>query len=214
MPDPTSRSGRTKTTYPIEILSRDEIDRLLRACSKRAPSGIRDRALIAVMFGAGLRVAEALALELKDLDLATGRITVLRGKGSSSAVSKRRLVAIDEGMGSVVEAWVSCRRRLEIPNRGRLFCGISKSNLGAPVSAANVRQMLSRRRIKAGIEKRVHPHGFRHSHAVELAAAGLPINVISVQLGHAHSSTTSRYLDHLSPEAVVNAVRSRSIPGK
>lgn len=214
MSDPRSHSSRPATTYPIEILTREEVDRLLRACSKRAPSGIRDRALIAIMFGAGLRVAEALALEPKDLDLDSGRITVLRGKGSSTAASKRRLVAIDEGMASLVDAWICCRRQLGIPSGRPVFCGISASNLGDPLNAANVRQMLARRRTKAGIEKRVHPHGFRHSHAVELAAAGLPINVISVQLGHAHSSTTSRYLDHLSPEAVVNAVRSRSIPSK
>ena len=204
-------SSPTPEPRPIEILSRDEVDRLLRACSRRAPSGLRDRALIAVLFGAGLRIAEALALDTKDLDLENGRLTVLRGKGNKRERSKRRVAGIDAGMGSLVQAWLDARAKCGLPRSAPVFCVISKNGLGSPLNAANVRQMLARRRKKAAIEKRVHPHGFRHSHAVELAAAGLPINVISAQLGHAHSSTTSRYLDHLSPEAVVRAVSERSV---
>jgi integrase len=64
--------------------------------------------------------------------------------------------------------------------------------------------------IRAGIDKRVHPHGFRHTHAVELVAEGAPVNVISRQLGHANSSVTARYLDHVAPAAVIETMQRRT----
>jgi integrase/recombinase XerD len=70
---------------PIEILSADEVRALIRASSNRAPTGIRDRALIVVMYRGGLRLAEALALLPKDVDTRTGTVRVLRGKAESPA---------------------------------------------------------------------------------------------------------------------------------
>ena len=67
--------------------------------------------------------------------------------------------------------------------------------------------MLRRRGARAGIEKRVHAQGFRHSHAANMAAAGIPLNVIQRQLGHRNVATTSRYIDNVRPEDVVAAVR-------
>ena len=77
---------------------------------------------------------------------------------------------------------------------GKLFCTLD----GTPVSDDYVRMLLRRLAAKAGIEKRVHPHGFRHSFAVELEAEGVPVTVISKLLGHSSIAVTSRYLDHLS----------------
>ena len=125
--EPASQPSRSRA-LPIEILTREEVDRLLRACSKRAPSGVRDRALIAVLFGAGLRIAEALALRPKDIDLERGQITVLRGKGSASQASKRRVSAIGEGMGALVQLWLDARVNLRIACSAPVFCGISKGN--------------------------------------------------------------------------------------
>jgi integrase len=62
---------------------------------------------------------------------------------------------------------------------------------------------------KAGIEKRVHPHGLRHTHAAELAREGVPMNVIQAQLGHSSLATTSRYLAHVAPQHVVEAMKAR-----
>jgi integrase len=62
---------------------------------------------------------------------------------------------------------------------------------------------------KAKITKRVHPHAFRHSHASQLAAEGVPINVISMQLGHSGSAITSRYIDHINPTEVIEVARNR-----
>ena len=196
------------TRLPIEILSREEVDKLMKACSRRAPSGVRDRALIAVLYGAGLRVGEALDLQLKDLTLEDGAIIVQHGKGD-----RRRVVGIDDGNLALLEAWLERRKRLGVPWKAPVFCAISKGRAGKPLEQAQVRAMLSRRRKRAGIQKRVHPYGFRHSHAADLAATGLPINVIQRQLGHANASTTSRYIDHLNPQQVIDAVRNRHQKG-
>jgi integrase len=72
-----------------------------------------------------------------------------------------------------------------------------------------VRDMLKRHAEKAGIGKRVHPHGFRHTHAAELAREGVPLHVIRRQLGHSDLAVTARYIDHLAPEEVVAAIRAR-----
>jgi integrase len=69
--------------------------------------------------------------------------------------------------------------------------------------------LLPRLAQKAGIDKRVHPHGLRHTHASELRSEGLDIGVISRQLGHKSIATTAQYLDHIAPQAVIEAVRAR-----
>ena len=79
------------------------------------------------------------------------------------------------------------------PDGGLLF----RTRSGGPVSAKYVRTMLGRVARQAGVHKRVHPHGFRHSHAAELCWSGTPVNVIRQQLGHDSSATTARYLDSL-----------------
>ncbi len=191
------------TKLPVEVLTRTELDALLRACNRRSPSGLRDRALIALLYGSGLRVAEALALRPRDVDLDAGTVRVHRGKGSKARVS-----GIEEGMGAVLREWIDYRAQaLALNGTKPLFCQITKGRVGEPVQQACVRQMLRRRTAKAGIEKRVHAHGLRHSHAANMAAAGIPINVIQRQLGHSNVATTSRYLDHVQPADVVEAVR-------
>jgi site-specific recombinase XerD len=196
---------RTESTRrPIEILSREEVDKLMKACSRRAPSGLRDRALIAVLYGAGLRVGEALDLRLKDLNFDNSSIAVRHGKGD-----RQRVVGIDAGNLAILQSWLDCRERLEISSSAPVFCAITKGIVGKPLDQAQIRMMLARRRKRADIEKRVHAHGFRHSHAADLAASGLPINIIQSQLGHSNAATTSRYIDHLNPRQVIEAVRNR-----
>ena len=75
------------------------------------------------------------------------------------------------------------------------------------MTSAYVRTLLPRLARKAGIDKRVHAHGLRHTHAYELASEGTPIHVIQAQLGHASVATTDRYIKHLNPSAVVETMR-------
>ena len=72
-----------------------------------------------------------------------------------------------------------------------------------------IRMMRVRMARRAGVDKRVHPHGFRHTFAAELAAEGVPLNVIQQALGHSTAATTSRYLDHIAPQQVIDTLRAR-----
>lgn len=194
---PCNNKGRK---FPVETLTPDEIGLLIGACSKRAPTGIRNRAMIALLYRAGLRISEALALCPKDVDLAAGTITVLHGKGD-----KRRVVGLDHGAIALIELWLARRKALGFNGRHRLFCTLK----GGSVSDAYVRGWLHRIAERVGIDKRVHPHCFRHTMAAGMRSEGIDIAVISKQLGHASIATTARYLDHISPAAVIDAVRAR-----
>jgi len=189
----------TGRKLPAEPLTKDEVRALLAQCSRRAPTGVRDRALITVMYRAGLRLEEALALKPADIDAANGIVRVLHGKGD-----RARPVGIDDGALAVVQLWVDERKRLGLKN-GKLFCTLA----GKPLSDSQVRQMVRRRAANAGITKRVHPHGLRHTHAAELAAEGVPVNVIQAQLGHTSLATTDIYLRHIAPADVIALGRSR-----
>jgi site-specific recombinase XerD len=194
---PPSHQGEK---FPVEILSAEEARALVRAPSSRAPTGVRNKALIVVMLRAGLRLAEALALKPSDLDARACEIRVLRGKGS-----KARTVAIDEGAMAIVQRWVDLRRELGLRG-GPLFCTLR----GEPLGPRYVRAMLQRMAARAGIDKRVHPHGLRHTHAAELAREGLPMNAIQAQLGHSSLATTSVYLSHISPGELSARIKRRT----
>lgn len=180
---------------PGEVLTPDEISALLRQCSRKAPTGIRDRALITIMYRAGLRVSEALALKPSDVDMRRGAVRVRHGKGDRS-----RTVGIGDGALAVLQLWLDARKRAGIANGGRaLFCTLK----GTPMSDQQVRNMLKRRARNAGIERRVHPHALRHSYAFELSARGTPVNLIQQALGHAWLQTTDIYLRHIAPADVL-----------
>ena len=110
---------------------------------------------------------------------------------------------------SLLEAWLTRRDKLGAKRSQPLFCQIQTGKVGEPIAQSNVRQMLARRTAKAGLDKRVHAHGFRHSHAAELARKGTPMHIIQKQLGHSNLAVTSRYVDHLNPAEVVAEVRER-----
>jgi site-specific recombinase XerD len=187
-------------TFPPEPLTEAEVGALLRGCSLRAPTGIRNRAIIAVLYRAGLRVSEALALRPADVNLTDGTLRILHGKGN-----KARAVGLDPGAMDAVTRWMDRRREYGFRN-GPLFCTLA----GGPVLTGYVRDMLKRQAAKAGLEKRIHPHGLRHTHATELVRERVPVNVISRQLGHSSSAVTARYLDHVAPAELIALGKSRT----
>src|SRR4029453_13004465 len=99
--------------YPAEVLTADEVRALITACSNRAPTGVRNRALLVLLYRAGCRISEALRLRPKDLDRANGTVTVLRGKGGT-----RRTIGLDPGAFAVVERSFDVRAKLGISGRG------------------------------------------------------------------------------------------------
>jgi len=190
---------------PAEPLTEAEALELLKACSRRAPSGIRNRALITVLWRTGLRCSEALDLAMRDVNLQAGEVRVREGKGR-----KARLVAIDPMAATVVEQWIGKRAELGIGRSAPLFCQITQGKLGKPLQGSYVRHLLKRLGKRAGIEKRTHPHGLRHSFASSLADDGVNPHHIQQLLGHANLATTSRYVATLNPKAALDAVRART----
>ena len=201
------RRPKPRRRFPAEVLTDPEVRALLDACGgPYHPVALRNRALIALMYRAGLRVSEALALSPKDVDLDTGTVRVLHGKGDVS-----RTVGLDAGACAVVARWVEERTRANVGQAGPLLCTVS----GGAVCTGYVRRLLRRLGSRAGIAKRVHAHGLRHTHAAQLRAEGIDVGIISKQLGHRSILTTIRYLDHIAPTRVIEAVRGRawSAPG-
>ena len=136
----------------------------------------------------------------QDLDIKQGTVRVLHGKGD-----RARVVGLDEGACAILQRWLDRRQQLRINGRRRVFCTLD----GKPLQPSYVRALLPRVARKAGIEKRVHAHGLRHTHAFELANEGHALHVIQAQLGHSSLATTDRYIRHLAPQEVVNVMRSR-----
>ena len=198
---PSSRPSTRGRKFPAEPLTPSEVLSILQACSTRAPTGIRNRALISVLYRAGLRVSEALAIFPKDLDATNGTVRVLHGKGDRS-----RLAGLDPEAVAIVEKWIERRGRIGLNGRHPLFCTLQ----GKPIWTPYVRNLLHRLARKVGIEKRVHPHGLRHTHAFELANEGQPLHVIQQQLGHSSLATTDKYVRHLTSQQVVDAIRGRT----
>jgi len=186
--------------YPPEVLTADEVRGLIEACSNRAPTGIRNRALIVAMYRGGLRAGETLALRPKDVDTAAGTLTVLHGKGD-----RRRVVGLDPGAMAILSRWLETRHTLGINGHAPLFCTLQ----GKPLKPSYLRTLLPRLAEKAGIEKRVHPHGLRHTHAYELMMEGVPVPIIQQQLGHTSLATTDRYVAHLAPVELIERMQSR-----
>lgn len=184
---------------PPEPLTADEVKKLIGVCSKRAATGVRNRALIVLLYRAGLRISEALALMPKDLDATAGTVRVLHGKGDKS-----RLVGLDAGAWAIVQLWIDKRAALGV-GKAPVFCTLA----GEAIEPAYIRALLPRLARKAGIEKRCHAHGLRHTHASELANEGTPLHVIASQLGHSSVATTDRYIRHLAPSTVVKAMQAR-----
>jgi integrase/recombinase XerC len=190
---------------PPELLTADDIRALLAACSASAPTGVRNRALVVTLYRAGLRLDEALALIPEDIDIAGGVVHVGRRAGAPRHGGHDRIAGIDTPALALVEEWLEARRALGLRGDGPLFCTLS----GGPLHPAYVRQLLPRLAEKAGIDKRVHAQGLRHTHAAELAAEGLPAEVIQAQLGHESLASTDRYLRRMPPTDRIGALHRR-----
>jgi integrase/recombinase XerD len=164
-----------------------DVERLLDAAEVGGTaSGIRDRALVEVLYGSGARISEAVGLDVDDLDLARGLVR-LRGKGG-----KERIVPIGRPAVAAVEAYL-VRVRPDLARRGRgtpaAFCNLRGGRLSRQ-SAWTVLQVAAER---AGLAAHVSPHTLRHSFATHLLEGGADVRVVQELLGHASVTTTQIY---------------------
>lgn len=187
-------------TFPPEVLTTDEALALIKTPSRRAPTGLRNGAMLCLMWRAGLRVQETLDLYPRDLD-EDGTLRVRHGKGD-----KFRTLALDLYAQRWLEPWLERRKALGLNGRHPMFCTLE----GKELQPGYVRQMIKRMGTRAGITKRVHPHGLRHSYAASLTREGF--NVVEVQqaLGHSTPALTFRYLKSIAPP--VEKLRNRPDP--
>jgi integrase/recombinase XerD len=184
--DPSERleTPRGWRTLP-DVLTVDEIERLIAAPSLDDPLVFRDRAMLELAYGAGLRVSEWIGLAVRDL-LFDEMLVRVFGKGS-----KERLVPIgSRAVGAVAVYLRELRPRLE-KGRGR---GILFLNArGEPLSRMGAWTILRKHVERAGIQKTVTPHTLRHSFATHLLEGGADLRAVQEMLGHADISTTQIY---------------------
>jgi site-specific recombinase XerD len=166
---------RRHTPLPT-VLSVNEVHSLLRAL--REP---RYQAIAMVMYGSGLRISEALALEVRDIDGARGVIQVRHGKGDKAREAK---------MSPALYEWLRQYWARQRPPMPYLF---ASRKTGKRPNAATVRNALVLAAKEAWIKKRVTPHVLRHSFATHLLDEGVDVHIIRELLGHSHIETTARY---------------------
>ena len=179
------KKSRRKPVRIPGALNEDERERLLDQPSRRYPSSIRNRVMMATMLKAGLRCNEVLTLRPGGVDLKARTIRVI-GKGD-----KERIVPIWATLLPELREWKALRKP------GPTFFNTLQ---GGPIHGSYVRRMVKRYALKAGIERDVHPHLLRHTFATSCLNDEPRVSIKDVQflLGHARLSTTEKYL-HANP---------------
>jgi integrase/recombinase XerD len=167
------------------LLSMEEVERLLAAPNVRSAAGVRDRAMLELLYATGLRVSELISLGLGDVDLET-RMVLARGKGG-----KERIVPLGAPAADAVGAYLgSARARLL---HGRVTRDLFVTPRGHRLTRQGFAKLLDRYARAAGIERRISPHKLRHSFATHLLAGGADLRAVQAMLGHADISTTQIY---------------------
>jgi|SRR5579864_3117063 len=184
--DPTEflASPRQPAKLP-KYLNREEIERLLEAPSEAKPNGLRDRAMLQLLYATGLRVSELCGLALSAVDRNAGVLRVT-GKGN-----KQRLVPFGEHAGEAVEKYLANGRPALLKGRGSRYLFVTAR--GSSMSRQAFWALLRVHGRKAGIFRDLTPHVLRHSFATHLVEGGADLRSVQVMLGHADISTTQIY---------------------
>jgi len=182
------------------VLSEEEAERLAEGVPAVRPRSevlqARDRAIVELLYGSGLRVAECTGLDLGGVDLVRGEVRVL-GKGG-----KERIVPVGGPALEAVQAWLLVRALLRPRGERAMFL----NQRGGRLSPRSVRAMVRDRALQLGIDKHVHPHALRHSFATHVLDGGGDLRAIQEMLGHASLSTTQRYT-HLTAGGLLDVHR-------
>ncbi|MGB0743767.1 MAG: site-specific tyrosine recombinase XerD [Opitutales bacterium] len=177
-------SPKLSRTLP-EVLSPEEVTRLLEAPSVSTPYGLRDRAILELFYSSGLRVSELCGLLLQSVDLDEGYVRVF-GKGS-----KERIAPIGTAAVKAVKDYLSGGRARFV--KAKTGSELFLSQQGRAISRKMVWVMIKEHARKVGIKKPIKPHLLRHSFATHLLEGGADLRAIQEMLGHADISTTQIY---------------------
>lgn len=184
--NPAEKAPKAKRSRKLpETLNFQEVDKILNMPSVKEPLGVRDKAILEVLYSCGLRVSELINLKESDLFLNEEIIRVL-GKGS-----KQRIVPIGRsGIKWLKKYFKESRVFLAKPNSGST---VFLNSRGKKLSRMGIWKLIERYSKEAGVDKGVHPHMFRHSFATHLIEGGADLRAVQEMLGHSDISTTQIY---------------------
>ena len=170
--------------YLPEVLSVEEVEAIMDSVDLRSPSGVRDRAILELLYGCGLRVSELCGLSISHVYLDEGFVRVV-GKGD-----KERLVPLGEPASDAFRAYLDVRPEpAQAAYQDTAFLNLR----GTPLSRVSVFKMIKKQALLAGVDKEISPHSFRHSFATHLIAGGADLRVVQEMLGHESILTTEIY---------------------
>ncbi len=170
----------------LDLISPAELERLMNAPDPSTPTGLRDRAILELLFSTGLRISELCNLSIDDVDLTRDEFSV-RGKGD-----KVRVVFLSDDAKDAIHKYLAVRKDMD----DALFIQYGKKTKNAKelrLSPRAVQRTLKACAIKAGITRKVTPHVIRHSFATDLLRNGADLRSVQALLGHAHIGTTQIY---------------------
>lgn len=184
-----------------DVLSVSEVERLIESIDVQTDKGLRDRAMLELMYSCGLRVSELISLKISDLFFGEGYIRV-NGKGD-----RQRLVPVGRTAQEYVMVYLDSRleQLKELSNAVRGEQCLFLSNRKTKLSRVMVFNIIRKAAEDAGIDKNVSPHTLRHSFATHLLAGGASIRHVQDMLGHQNITTTEIYT-HLDPEHLRDAI--------
>ncbi len=170
--------------YLPSVLSVEEVTSILESVRTDSPSGLRDRAILEMLYGCGLRVSEAVTLRISDLFFEEGFVRII-GKGD-----KQRIIPLGEVAADAVSAYLSVRSEPEDPLSSDI---LFLNRFGRPLSRVAVFNLVKKQALIAGVDKEISPHTFRHSFATHLIENGADLRIVQEMLGHESILTTEIY---------------------
>jgi integrase/recombinase XerD len=188
--DPTAAiTGPRRGRRLPKVLNRDEVAKLLSQPAGTAPTALRDRALLELMYACGLRASEAIGVEVADIDMEEG---VLRARGKGS---KERVVPVGRAALEAVRIYLERGRPALV--HGGIVAQLFVNFRGEPLTRQGLYKIVRRHAATAGLAERMSPHTLRHTFATHLLAGGCDLRSVQEMLGHADVATTQLYT-HLS----------------
>ena len=169
--------------YLPEVLSVQEVDDIISSVDTSTPTGLRDRAILEVLYGCGLRVSEAVNLKISDIYSKEGFLRIV-GKGD-----KERIVPLGEMAAEALDAWFGARTE---PCKG-FEDTVFLNRFGRSLSRVSMFNMVKKQALAAGVTKEISPHTFRHSFATHLVENGADLRAVQEMLGHESILTTEIY---------------------
>src|SRR4029077_14179988 len=171
--------------YLPETLNELQVEQLIDSIETKAPLGLRDRAMVELLYASGLRISELASARLENFN-AEERIVRVTGKGN-----KTRLVPVGRKAGEALAAYLSTDRPKLV--KRRTSSEIFLSERGTKITTVRIWQIVKEHARRAGLEKNIYPHLLRHSFATHLLSNGADLRIIQEMLGHADISTTQVY---------------------